>query len=389
MSGGGEGGDPVDGGGVGVGVAADGVAIDEARAVALLEGAVRIPSVSGDEAAVATYFVEEMRARGFTAEVDGAGNAVGRIGTGPTTVLMLGHIDTVPGEIAVRREGDELFGRGSVDATGPFCAFIEAAAAVGARRGDELSLVVVGAVEEEVASSKGAHYAFPRENPDYVIVGEPSGWDALTLGYKGRLSLHYQVEQAMAHGAGRDPSAADRGLAFWRAVEDWAAGFNEGKSVFQALDRKVVSAHTGDDSLRDRFELVADLRIPLGFPVAEFTAVCEAAAAEGAAGDGERGAVEAEARVTVRGEVEAVRAPKSGPLVRAFLRAIRAQGGKPRFKVKTGTSDMNLMPKYHPGVPCVTYGPGDSAYDHAPDERISVAEYLRGVGVLVGVLGGI
>jgi len=31
----------------------------------------------------------------------------------------------------------------------------------------------------------------------------------------------------------------------------------------------------------------------------------------------------------------------------------------------------------------VTYGPGDSALDHAPDERIDLAGYGRAVDVLV------
>ena len=39
-------------------------------------------------------------------------------------LLLLGHIDTVPGDIPVRIEGGELWGRGSVDAKGPLCAAI-------------------------------------------------------------------------------------------------------------------------------------------------------------------------------------------------------------------------------------------------------------------------
>jgi LysW-gamma-L-lysine carboxypeptidase len=34
------------------------------------------------------------------------------------------------------------------------------------------------------------------------------------------------------------------------------------------------------------------------------------------------------------------------------------------------------------GVPIVAYGPGDSALDHTPEERIHLGEYLRAIEVL-------
>ena len=49
-------------------------------------------------------------------------------GNGPTKIVLLGHIDTVPGEIPVRVEDGVLHGRGSVDAKGPLATFVAAAA---------------------------------------------------------------------------------------------------------------------------------------------------------------------------------------------------------------------------------------------------------------------
>jgi LysW-gamma-L-lysine carboxypeptidase len=78
-------------------------------------------------------------------------------------------------------------------------------------------------------------------------------------------------------------------------------------------------------------------------------------------------------------------AEKNTPLVRALLRAIRAEGGRPRFKLKTGTSDMNVVgPAW--GCPIVAYGPGDAALDHTPDEHIEIEEFRRGVDVLAQAL---
>src|SRR5258708_38365036 len=99
-------------------------------AIALLEGLVSIYSPTGQEAEAVRHLVEQMQAAGLRAHVDAAGNAIGECGDGPETVVLLGHIDTVPGFIPVRRDGDELYGRGTVDAKGPLATFAAAAANV-------------------------------------------------------------------------------------------------------------------------------------------------------------------------------------------------------------------------------------------------------------------
>ncbi|MDO4246696.1 MAG: acetyl-lysine deacetylase, partial [Deinococcus sp.] len=47
----------------------------------LIVGAVTIPSLSGEETAVATFLRDWMSARDFEAQIDEAGNAVGVRGT--------------------------------------------------------------------------------------------------------------------------------------------------------------------------------------------------------------------------------------------------------------------------------------------------------------------
>ncbi|MFC6724042.1 M20/M25/M40 family metallo-hydrolase, partial [Halobium palmae] len=64
--------------------------------------------------------------------------------------------------------------------------------------------------------------------------------------------------------------------------------------------------------------------------------------------------------------------------------AIRGAGGDPRLLRKTGTSDMNLFAQAW-DCPMATYGPGDSALDHAPNEHLSLPEFDRSVEVLTAV----
>ena len=81
----------------------------------------------------------------------------------------------------------------------------------------------------------------------------------------------------------------------------------------------------------------------------------------------------------------AVRVPKNTPVARAFIRSIRQHGGNPRFVVKTGTSDLNVVSEKW-DCPMLAYGPGDSLLDHTPHEHINIHEYQSAIEVLTTVL---
>ena len=115
-------------------------------------------------------------------------------------IVLLGHIDTVPGFPRVTIRGDKLYGRGAVDAKGPLAAFVTAAGMVGPIPG--WRIVVVGAVEEESATAKGARYIASKRSPDMAVIGEPTGWQRMALGYKGRLLADVTVQRLVSHTAG-------------------------------------------------------------------------------------------------------------------------------------------------------------------------------------------
>jgi LysW-gamma-L-lysine carboxypeptidase len=351
--------------------------VSDEQAIGFLRALLERYSPSGEERAVAEQAVAAMRAWGLEAEVDGAGNAVGWIGEGPREITLLGHIDTVPGQIAVRQEGDRLYGRGAVDAKGPFAAFVVAVARIGATAPTGAlpgaRLRVVGAVEEEAATSAGARYAlehYPR--PVAAIIGEPSAWHRITLGYKGRLLVDYMLECPMSHTAGQDCGGCELAVAYWHRVQAWAEAYNADKAGrFDTLDPSLRTINTRSDGLTEIIEMHIGLRLPLGLDVEALQA--ELLSWAGAA------------RVTLRARERPYRADKRNALTSAFLAAIRAEGGEPAFVTKTGTSDMNVLGP-HWQCPMVAYGPGDSSLDHTPDEHILVPEYLAAIRVLARVL---
>jgi LysW-gamma-L-lysine carboxypeptidase len=366
--------------------------MDRSTAVELIRGLVAIPSLSRREAAAASWLAEQMRAYGFDrAYVDAAGNAVGEIGelTASRTIVLLGHIDTVPGNIPVRIEDGRLFGRGSVDAKGPLAAFVAAASRFGgaAARDAALRIVVVGAVEEEAATSKGARFIASRFDgatdhiPDACIIGEPSHWNRITLGYKGRLLLDLAAEQPMAHTAGPDASVASVVVDLWNWVTAHAAQANAGKDkAFEQLTpslRRFITATT--DAMHDTVDAQFAWRLPVGFDADAFMAQIREQA------DRQSGQQDVKTRFTLtfRGHEQAWRGDRTNLLVKSFLAGLRAvqPSEKLGFVLKTGTSDMNVVaPVWR--CPIVAYGPGDSALDHTPNEHLELDEYWKAVSVL-------
>jgi [amino group carrier protein]-lysine/ornithine hydrolase len=335
--------------------------------IALLEGLLNCYSPSGQEAEAVRYLVEQMRAMGFEASVDEAGNAVGAYGAGPQTIMLLGHIDTVAGFIPVRRAGDDLWGRGSVDAKGPLACFVAAAYRAREHMGSR-RVVVVGAVGEE-AESRGAHYVKGRYQPAVAVIGEPSGWEKITLGYKGSVWYTYQGQRPQAHSAARGENVCEAAVHFWNRVTAWAEAYNSAQPrAFEQVSPTLRGLASNTDGFTDRATLQFNVRLPLSLSVE----ACDAAL---------RALLE-DAELTLQvGGTPAYRGEKNSPLVRAFLAAIRQAGGTPSFSLKSGTADMNVVgPVWN--TPIVAYGPGDSALDHTPDEHLSLSEYQRAIDVL-------
>jgi LysW-gamma-L-lysine carboxypeptidase len=340
--------------------------------VDLLRTMVAVPSLSDQEGPAVNELCRQMEARGFRARIDEAGNAVGTIGSGTRTVVLLGHIDTVPGEIPVRIEDGELWGRGAVDAKGPLCTFVAAAAAAAPDLNAEVT--VVGAVGEERLGSPGAKEVATWKAPDFCVVGEPSGWDAICLGYRGTLGFHYRLRQPSRHTAGPGESAGEQAIAFWNALAASLADTNVASgasSAFTTIAPSLREIHTTGNGLYDEAVMSIGLRLPPGVNPDELATTLRNLAGS--------------AEIAINGVQEGYRSTKQTPLVPPFMRAIRAAGGSPRFTLKLGTSDMTIVgPAW--GCPMVTYGPGDASLDHTPEERINLADYGRAIRVLRDVL---
>lgn len=342
----------------------------DAAALVIVERLVATASVSGSEAGAVRAFVAAGARLGMTCEIDAAGNGVASRGAASarTRIALLGHIDTVAGELPVRIEDGVLFGRGSVDAKGPLAAMLVAAARAELPEG--VALDVIAAVGEETHESAGASFVRDRMRPDACIIGEPSGWDGVTMGYKGRVVARAQSVRPCAHSAGPEPSAGDDVHAWWGRVLTAVDAINAGREgAFERVQAKILSAGTTSDGVEEHAWIEGGFRIPVDVTPEDVRVLTQRAAGS---------AVE----VTQHGGERAVRSDRNDPVVRALAGGVRGEGGHPRVKVKTGTADFNVVaPVWR--CPIAAYGAGDSSLDHTADEHLVLEDYLRSIRVLV------
>jgi putative selenium metabolism hydrolase len=186
--------------------------------VRFLRAMVAIPSESADEARVVACVAEEMRAAGFDeVRVDGFGNVLGRIGSGPVVIAIDGHLDTVGvgdpstwarDPYAGALENGVIYGRGASDQEAGI-----AAAVHGAKIAKELGLLegvslwVTGTVMEEDCDGLCWQYIL-REGvltPEVVVITEPTKL-GVYRGHRGRMEIEVRTQGRSAHG-----SAPERG----------------------------------------------------------------------------------------------------------------------------------------------------------------------------------
>ncbi|HEX8493777.1 MAG TPA: M20/M25/M40 family metallo-hydrolase [Pyrinomonadaceae bacterium] len=175
----------------------------EMDVIAFTQQLIDIPSLTGDEGALALFLRDYLESLNYKVELQevagGRSNIVALTNDAPRVVLST-HMDTVPPHIPANEDAEYIYGRGACDAKGIIAAQIAAAARLRAEGIEQLGLLFT--VDEEM-SSLGARSA--NEHPAakqcrYLINGEPTD-NLLAVGSKGSLRVRIITSGRAAHSA--------------------------------------------------------------------------------------------------------------------------------------------------------------------------------------------
>ncbi|MEE9565454.1 MAG: M20/M25/M40 family metallo-hydrolase [Nitrosopumilaceae archaeon] len=348
-------------------------------AVKMLEKALRLYTPSLSEKPMADFLADKCDDLGFEKiHIDDVGNLIAIKGSGSPKILLCGHMDTVPGKIKVKKDGDFLYGRGASDAKAPLLAMLFAASTIQNNNG---TVMFVGAVDEEGNATGIKNLVKGKLDIDYAIFGEPSGLKQVTIAYKGRIAINLRVNVGNSTHASAPwlaKNAIEESMIFTNELKKTLESGQENKQKGMLLTATVteIKGGTSHNVTPKECDATMDIRIPVdmncktvGEKIA--TSVLEVSKKQGV-----------EAFYSTIDETEPFEAPHRSPLVRAFtLGVLDVEHTRPTLIRKTGTGDMNIVGNQL-NIPVVTYGPGDPHASHSIDEKVSMEEYLQGIEVL-------
>ena len=187
----------------------------------ILSRIVQIPSLSGEEEAVIQALKELVEPYADEVRIDGLGNLLARIGSGPKILAFDAHIDvvdvgderqwSVPPFGGLIRDG-KVWGRGSVDQKGGAAAMVTALRILRdlAYQGP-FAVYFTFTIMEEDSDGQCWLYLIEEEGfrPDFVVITEPTNL-GVYRGHRGRMEFDLYFRGRSAHAS--EPERGDNAL---------------------------------------------------------------------------------------------------------------------------------------------------------------------------------
>lgn len=329
-----------------------------------------IPSVSGEEKAIADYVVAQLSSKANW-RLDRVGDTIiahrdGKVGA---RILLCGHLDTVPGDPRIDEDDEAFYGLGSCDMKGGLAVML---ALADQEYAGALTLVFYPC-EEVAFDQNGLHSLGPSweamvADHDLAVLLEPTD-GVVELGCQGTLRMRFELMGARAHTSRpwMGQNAIDRlGVVLDRAQEfERRSPVLAGVSFQESLSPVRVESFVANNVVPDEAKVWFNYRFAPDLTTAE-----------------------AQARLLawfkpVLGENDIViledGAAGARPVSSGFEGLIDAAG---QPKAKLGWTDVSFLASL--GLPSVNYGPGEPLLAHSGHERLAKSALASTLETLTG-----
>jgi len=353
--------------------------VSPSYAIELLRDALEIYSPSRSEATLANLIKDKcVNELGFEqVNIDSVGNLIASKGTGEPSILLCGHMDTVPGPVPVRIEEGYIYGRGASDAKSPLVAMLLAASEFPKQSG---TVIFAGVVDEEGNATGVKQLVKSKIGVDYAVFGEPSGVDNITVAYKGRLAIRLTCDVGdSAHASA--PWLAKNSIEemgdFWNAIKSDLSnrGTQGGNAKSISCSLTEITGGSSHNVTPRKCKATIDIRVPTLTTCDKVLDIVDDTVTRVAE---KKGIV---ATYRIEDKTEPFEANHTSPLVRALLLAVLdVRSKRPMLLRKTGTGDMNVL-GHSFKIPVITYGPGDPHASHTANERVNLDEFIASIEV--------
>jgi succinyl-diaminopimelate desuccinylase len=344
--------------------------------VALTRTICDIPSVSGDEKALADAIEAVLRGCPHLEVLRDGDALVARTNLGrDRRVVVAGHIDTVPiadnlpTRLVGEGAGTELWGRGTVDMLGGVAVALALAAELGAPGSEPAhDLTWIFYDHEEVDSALNGLGRLARNHPellngDFAILGEPSN-AGIEGGCNGTMRIELRTRGVAAHSA-RAWTGENAIHAVAPALARLAAYEPREVEVDGLVYREGLNAVRIEGGIAGNV-IPDSCTVEVNYRFAPSRSVEEAEAHLREVFEG--------FDLLVTDAASGARPGLDDPLAAQFVKSVLATtGGVPAPKY--GWTDVARFSEL--GVPAVNFGPGDPLLAHKDDEHLPVAQLAQ------------
>jgi putative selenium metabolism hydrolase len=372
----------------------------ETDVVRFLRDMIAIPAESRREDERCERVRQEYEKLGFD-EVgfDRLGNVVARIGDGPFTILMDGHIDCVGvGDTDAwehdpfegKLEDGKIWGRGAVDEL-PAIACMAYGTSIARSRGlpENVTLYLTASVMEEDCDGYCLLHLIEQEGirPDVVVIGEPTdlgvyrgqrGRVEATISSKGRSSHAAHPEEGINALYKVAPIISDIEALNDRLPSDDFLG--KGTVVVSNIECTTVSLNAVPDSARINIDRRLTAGESAGAALDELRSLPHL-------GDAEVELLSYD-EVSWRGERARQEKffpswvlPEGHPLVRGVAEAVESVLGSPPTVSRWSFSTNGVATMGRHGIPTVGFAPGLEELSHTTGEWVAVDDLVRATAV--------
>jgi len=371
--------------------------ISESDVIPILKKLVQIKTENppGKTIEAANYLEEEFQKVGIESRIqeyfEGKANIIAEFGDGKDTIILTGHLDTVPAgdekkwkfpPFEAKEHEGRIYGRGSTDMKGAVAAFV---AVMKKLKENQVKLnqkiIFLGTADEEIGMDGAlvAKNSGIMEGCSFLIIGEPTELQ-VGIAEKGTLWVKIKVKGESAHG-----STPHLGI---NAIEAAAQLIQKMKEIIPEYEHEIlgkstlnigqISGGTLINVVPEYCEFKCDYRL-----VADSLRESVKSKLENLLEAFNRGN-EAKAEMEIIHEIPAIELTEKNQFFEAMKKKAILAGKENIIGVNYGTDGAMLVPEYN--TPFVIMGPGKFDQLHVTDEYTVKQEVIDYANIIYEVL---
>lgn len=353
-----------------------------------LKRCIEIYSPSEKEKEFSEFLAEFLKKSDFKVYFDNVGNLIAEKGTGKPVLLLISHLDTIPGELPVEEKEGKIFGRGAVDCKPSLAAMVYSISKFDFKAEIAGKIIFSGIVQEEKDLKGIEEFLKSDIQPDCAIFGEPTKINQICIGYKGRLCIGYRVLTETGHvaSAWQYINAIEVCMEIWKMIKGVCWHLTEmycPKSIATKYYNQIIPTVTIisggilTNCVPSECEIYIDIRFPPNIKYDILLTEIRKIVLDFKETYQNQCNIKFNVKENISSLIDGFEVKDDELIIGALRWSIfNTLKKKPKLIKKTGTTFINSIGIQY-GIPSITYGPGDPKLEHTDKEFIEIDEYLK------------